>query len=220
MRNKTILLFSFLLFCAGVKPLSAQESFYIEDDRTFKGMVAFGANFSQIDGDNYAGYSKVGINGGAGVLTMLGKEVGVGLELLYSRKGSRSNVLKAASNKAFDILSYKAILNYVDIPIQLYYIDARKDQFGAGFSYSRLINQSETFDTNPQQNLKSEDYPFKKSDYCMVLTGNVHIASGFYVSARFQYSLVSVRGVTPPGFGRTEQYNHMWTMRLMYMFNR
>jgi hypothetical protein len=201
-------------------PVNAQESFYVQDDNTFKGFVAAGGNFSQIDGDNYAGYSKAGINAGAGVLMMLGKDVGAGLELLYSRKGSRSNAVKPSTTYAFDILSYKAILNYVDIPLQLYYVDKRKDQFGAGLSYSRLINQSEVFDTNPAQNLKSEDYPFKKSDYCFVLTGNVHVTGGFYVSARFQYSLVSIRGNVPPGFGRTEQYNHMWTMRLMYMFNR
>ncbi len=200
--------------------VKAQESFYEQDDKTFKGFVAAGANFSQIDGDNYAGYSKMGINAGAGVLTMFGKEVGACLEILYSRKGSRSNVLKPASTFTFDILSYKAILNYVDIPVQLYYVDGRKDQFGAGISYSRLINQSETFNTNPAQNIKSEDYPFKKGDLCYVMTGNVRIAGGLYVSARFQYSLLSVRNVTPPGFGRNEQYNHMWTIRFLYMFNK
>jgi hypothetical protein len=199
--------------------LSAQN-YYLEDDNTFKGMVTFGSNFSQIDGDNYAGYSKAGINGGAGVFTKIGKELAVGLELLYSRKGSKSIVLKAATNKAFDIISYKAILNYIDIPLQLYYIDGRKDQFGAGFSYSRLINQSETFDTNPPQKLQSSDYPFKKSDYCFIASANAHIVKGIYVTARFQYSLVSIRGNVPPGFGRTEQYNHMWTIRLMYMFNQ
>jgi hypothetical protein len=213
-----ILVFALVM---GFVPISkAQESFYVENTNTFKGFVAAGANFSQIDGDNYAGYNKAGINAGAGVLMMLGKEVGVSLEMLYSRKGSRSNVLKASSNRTFDILSYKAILNYVDVPLQLYYVDGRKDQFGAGLSYSRLINQSEEFNTNPQQNLKSEDYPFKKGDFCFVLTGNVRVAGRFYVSARFQYSLLSIRGNVPPGFGRTEQYNHMWTMRLMYMFNK
>jgi hypothetical protein len=215
-------LYCVTLFVMNISGISAnaQDNFYVQDDKTFKGFVAAGANFSQIDGDNYVGYNKVGINAGAGVLAMLGHDVGIGLELLYSRKGSKSNVVKPASTYAFDILHYKAILNYVDIPLQLYFVDKRKDQFGAGISYSRLINQSEDFDTDPKQNLKSEDYPFRKSDYCFVMTGNVHVTSGFYVSARFQYSLVSIRGNVPPGFGRTEQYNHMWTMRLMYMFNR
>lgn len=216
------LLFGLTLLVLSVASISAnaQDNFYVQDDKTFKGFVAAGGNFSQIDGDNYIGYHKTGINAGAGVLMMLGNEVGMSMELLYSRKGSRSNVVKPSTTYAFEILKYKAILNYVDIPLQLYYVDKRKDQFGAGVSYSRLINQSEVFDTNPQQNLKSEDYPFKKSDYCFVMSGNVHVTGGFYLSARFQYSLVSIRGNVPPGFGRTEQYNHMWTMRLMYMFNK
>ncbi|MBL7684396.1 MAG: outer membrane beta-barrel protein [Flavipsychrobacter sp.] len=198
---------------------SAQSNYYVEDPRLFRGMVSAGGNFTQIDGDNYAGYSKAGINAGAGVYTMFSNEIGAGLEMLYTRKGSRSNVVKASSNQSFSIISYKAILNYVDLPIQLYYFDARGDHFGAGFSYSRLINQSEVFDTDPPQNLKSEDYPFRKSDYCMVLSANVKIAGKFYVTGRFQYSLVSVRGTTPPGFGRTEQYNNVVTFRLMYLFN-
>ena len=64
--------------------LHAQNNYYIEDENTFKGMVTFGTNFSQIDGDNYAGYSKTGINAGAGVFTKIGQNVALGLELLYS----------------------------------------------------------------------------------------------------------------------------------------
>ncbi|OSZ78780.1 hypothetical protein CAP35_11180 [Chitinophagaceae bacterium IBVUCB1] len=210
-----------LLFCllliAGIA--NAQSNYYVEDPNLFRGMVTVGSNFSQIDGDNYAGYHKMGINAGAGVYTMFSNEIGAGLEMLYTRKGSRGNFKQNSSNQAFQILAYKAILNYVDLPIQLYYFDQRGDHFGAGFSYSRLINQSETFDTDPKQNLKSEDYPFRKSDYCMVLSANVKIAGKFYVAGRFQYSLVSVRGNVPPGFGRTEQYNNMVTLRLMYLFN-
>ena len=206
------------MMCYGILA-RAQSNYYIEEERLFKGMVTAGGNFSQIDGDNYAGYSKAGINAGAGVYTMINSDIGVGLELLYSRKGSKSNTVKPSSDRQFDILSYKAILNYVDIPIQLYYFDKRKDHFGAGLSYSRLINQSEVFDTKPQQNLQSSDYPFKKSDYNFVLSANVKIVKGLYITARFQYSLFSIRSKTPPGFGRTEQYNHLVALRLMYMFN-
>lgn len=215
--KKRILALLFAL--APVAYASAQSNYYVEDPNLFRGMVTAGINLTQIDGDNYAGYSKSGINAGAGVYTMFGSEFGAGLEMLYSRKGSVGKYKQTSSNQAFAILGYKAILNYVDLPIQLYYFDQRGDHFGAGISYSRLINQAETFDTNPQQTLKSEDYPFRKSDYCMVLSANVKIVSKFYITGRFQYSLRSVRGNVPPGFGRTEQYNNVVTFRLMYLFN-
>lgn len=211
-----------LVLLFGLAPVAyvhAQSNYYVEDERLFRGMVTAGANFTQIDGDNYAGYAKIGINGGAGVYTMFSKDVGAGLEMLYTTKGSRSTLMKPSTDKTFDILAYKAVLNYVDLPVQVYYFDERGDHFGAGISYSRLINQAETFDTNPQQNLKSDDYPFRKSDYCMVLSANVKLIGKFYITGRFQYSLRSVRGNVPPGFGRTEQYNNVVTFRLMYLFN-
>ena len=97
-----------------------------------------------------------------------------------------------------------------------YYFDQRGDHFGAGVSYSRLINQAETFDTNPQQTLKSDDYPFRKSDYCMVLSANVKIVSKFYITGRFQYSLRSVRGNVPVSYTHLDVYKRQFTCLAKY----
>ena len=45
------------------------DSYYDEVPRTFYGGLIAGANFTQVDGDNYAGYHKVGLNAGGIVYT-------------------------------------------------------------------------------------------------------------------------------------------------------
>ena len=40
------------------------QSYYKDDERTFYGGISFGAVFSQLDGDNFAGYHNIGLTGG------------------------------------------------------------------------------------------------------------------------------------------------------------
>jgi hypothetical protein len=182
-----------------------------------------GGNFTQVDGDNYAGYHKVGINAGAIVYTLFDAHFAASLEILYSQKGSRGHKIQETISHAI-IDSYNIRLNYAEVPIQLNYFDRRRSHFGAGFSIARLVSTKEdgVLRQKPPQNF--ENYPFKKMDYNFIIGGSLHLVKGLFLNARFQYSLVPVRkgtiGVDLPAefSGRNEQYNNMWTVRLMYLF--
>jgi hypothetical protein len=221
-RKFTAFLAFTLFLCVSVGELLAQSSSYYEEDpRTFYAGPIIGGNFTQVDGDNYAGYHKVGMNVGGIVYANLGDKIAASLEILYSQKGARSNIVKESNTRGIIITKYRLNLNYAEIPIQLNYFDKRKSHFGAGFSYSQLIGTLETATVTPTSYLVPDFekvYPVKKMDINFVMGGNLHLVKGLFLNIRFQYSLIPIRTNTPPDFGRTQQFNNMWTLRLMYLF--
>jgi hypothetical protein len=199
------------------------SSYYVEDPRTFFGGLLLGANFSQVDGDSYAGYHKVGLNAGGIVYTQFDEHLALSLEILFSQKGSRGHKVQESGNQGTYITAYKIDLNYAEVPVQICYFDRRRSHAGAGFSYSQLITSKETIETNPADPLLvgtdlNKTYPFRKADLNFILGGNLHLIKGLFLNARFQYSLIPIRKNIPPGYGRSEQFNNLWTVRLMYLF--
>ncbi len=212
-----VLIFAFLI----TNKLWAQNpsNYYEEVPRTFYGGLLLGANFAQVDGDHFAGFRKVGLNAGGIMYAQLGKNVAASLEILYSQKGSKSNLSQPSVSKKYQIQDYKIDLAYAEIPLQINYFDRRKSHFGGGISFAQLISSKEQVNTLPAFNNDSlEMYQFRKSDINLVLGGNLHLWEGLFLNIRFQYSLIPIRKQFHPEFGRAEQYNNMWTVRLMYLF--
>lgn len=206
---------SLLLLCCTGSAIA--QSYYIEDERTFYGGLIAGTNFTQVDGDNFAGYHKVGFNLGGIVYTKLDEHLAASMEVLYTQKGAKSKDFFTISPGMY-ITNYGITLNYAEVPLMLNYFDKRKSHFGAGVSYSRLGTVKEFITTSPAQYVNLNDYPFKKSDYNLLLSGNLHCWKGLFLNMRFQYSLISIRDKTPNNYGRGEQYNNVVSIRLMYLF--
>ncbi|MCB0700794.1 MAG: PorT family protein [Chitinophagales bacterium] len=196
------------------------QSYYIDDNRTFYGGLIAGATFTQVDGDNFAGYHKVGFTGGGIAYAELAPKFAASIEILYTQKGSRAHKTQTSNNKVFFIEKYDIDLSYAEVPILFNYFDKRKSHFGAGVSYSQLISYKENVGTQPAfpDSVNLDQYPFRKYDINFILSGNLHVYKGFFLNARFQYSLLPIRNKIYPEFGRAEQYNNMWVIRLMYLF--
>ncbi len=122
----------------------------------FGGGIVAGFNASQMDGDQAAGFSKVGANIGLQATVQL-NEIGNWLlttNILFSQRGSRST-----QNDAGPIRS--ASLNYLEVPVTISFRDWKvtdkngqefyKVYFTAGLSYGRLFSYkiSENF-THPK----------------------------------------------------------------------
>jgi hypothetical protein len=219
--TKLALYFSIVLAFLFTSSANAQK-YYEDDYRTFFGGLLLGTNFSQIDGDNYAGYNKTGLNVGGIMYARLNTDLAMSMELLFSQKGSNGKNPILSTDGNFSIYDYKIKLNYAEIPVMLNYFDRRKSHFGAGFSYSQLVSSNETFQSDKIYPVPFKDfssvYPFKKMDVNFLLSGNLHLAKGFFLNIRFQYSLFPIRTELPPGLSRREQFSNMWVMRLMYLF--
>jgi len=127
---KYILILSCCIFFAS--SLSAQR---------FKAGLIAGINLSQLDGDDLAGYNKLGLNVGGRVVANLQGKWDASLELLLSQKGSRFN-----NKDGFSI--YERIhLNYVEAPVMINFSDWLQEEedyykinFSAGFSFARLFD--------------------------------------------------------------------------------
>lgn len=215
--NKYLLVF-LLAILAGSKQLAAQEEYGMYENRTFYGGLIAGMNMTQIDGDNFAGYTRKGLNAGGVVFFKMDEHIAGSIEVLFSQKGSvsKSPQLLAAG---YYITKYGVDLTYGEIPVMINYFDDHKNHFGGGLSYSRLGSSNEYITTNPPATtpFKQEDYPFKKGDLNILLGGSLHVYKGFFFNLRFQYSLISIRNNIPT-ITRGAQYNNMWTVRLMYLF--
>ena len=201
--------------------LQANAQNYYVSGRTFYGGLIGGANFSQISGDNYKGFDKAGINVGGKVLMFLGNDVAAGIEILYTQRGSRGKeVVTAGKVQGVSIRDYGISLDYAEVPVCFYYVMKNKSHIGAGVSYARLVQQSERGKTNPDQNFDSNNHPFKKSAFDLVLDANLMLTKGLFLNPRFQYSLIKVRedSDVPPYFFGNSQFSSVFAMRVVYYF--
>jgi hypothetical protein len=214
----------FITFCNTV---FAQEvdpedphGLYIEKPKPIIVGIVGGAAFEQIDGDNYAGYHKVAANiGGIGYIRIY-RHVYFSFEGLYSQKGAKSDIVRYSTLDSTTVaLKYSVNLNYVEIPLMINYFDSRRSHIGVGFSFSRLLNSSENLVTYPVRNINLDNYPFKNTGYDFVAGADLHLWKGLFMDVRFQYSLVPLRDVSPPGFSRSQtQYSNLWLLRAKYLF--
>lgn len=194
------------------------SNYYVEVPKTFSGGVVAGTNFCQVDGDKYAGYFKIGINAGAVLYARLSQHFSLSMELLYSQKGSRSNFYQSSSSKVYTVTNQRINLSYAEIPVMLNLYDKRKSHIGAGLSYAQAITTEEILETSPANTYDPSRYPFKKADINFIAGANLNLVKGLYANLRFQYSVIPIRKNVDYEFARSQQFNNMWVLRLMYLF--
>ena len=135
MKLRYLLLIGILLITLYSNPLKAQM---------FKGEVFAGGSISQVDGDECYGYERFNAQLGAGVLwSVLDADwLDLSLEILYNPKGAlRADTLKYNSGSFYGLYDLK--LNYVEVPLMVYFTDKHRYTVGLGFSYGRLVGLSE-----------------------------------------------------------------------------
>lgn len=216
---KQSLLGAIIMLCIASQAAIAQSNFYVDNDRTFFGGLVAGANFSQIDGDNYRGFDKAGLNVGGIVYTKVGTELAASIEILYTQRGSYGKDADDLGQRGIFVSNYRVNLTYAEVPVMLHYFFPSKSHLGAGFSFARLVTSSETATIYPDQNFDQAKYPFRKYAVDFVLDGKLRVWQGLYVNPRFQYSIVPLRGEgeMPQYLGR-KQSNHVLALRLVYIF--
>lgn len=117
---------------------------FISQAQKFDGSIVLGGTASQIDGDNLAGFNKIGLTGGMRIEYALENNLYAGLEMLYTARGSRSGLTKGVATSITSVH-----LNYIEIPlifgIKDWYIEKEKYyKVGAetGLSYGYLFGAS------------------------------------------------------------------------------
>jgi hypothetical protein len=111
----------------------------------FKGGIIAGFNASQLDGDDAAGYHKVGLNTGVRAVIELKGRYQITTDILFSQRGSRTTENESIINRT-------CTLNYLEVPVLLNVRDWQrkgddeqtyyKVGLVAGVSYARLFKSS------------------------------------------------------------------------------
>ncbi len=165
----------------------------------FKAGVTGGGAFTQVDGDGYSGWNKVGTAIGGFVYNNFGwKKTSLQMELQYINKGSRK---PPKQNNGFTY--YKIVLNYVEVPLLVKYRH-KKFNFETGLSYAQLIRQRE-FDLSGE--LIPREYQggnFKKYDVLFNAGAGYFFTEKFSLNVRYSYSVLPVRNyvvINDPRFG-------------------
>ena len=212
-----------VLLFAGVKAL-AQNNMYVdpgEEPKTFSGGMVICANFSQVDGDTYSGYHKVGLNIGGKVYVHFSSVFGASMEIIYSQKGSKAETVYDSPNIGTYIESYSMKLNYAEVPIVFHIVSAPWD-FEAGASFSYLISSSETIISDQPVVVDPVANRFNTTDVDVIAGLTRKIYKHLYGNIRYEYSLTSIRPSdrVPVGYtyGTAGQFNNLFNLRFVYMF--
>ncbi len=182
-------------------------------EQFIKAGVIAGINFSQVDGDCFAGYDKFGLNIGATAFIKFHKNWSIGFELDYSQKGSRQDIPPDHS-----YLPYKIKIDYLDVPLMLSVHDKRNNMFSAGLSYGTLMRHKEF-----QDGAEIQDDPFlkfKNTDLNFVAGVTFFVwEEKFGFNLRGAYSLIPIRFANCTGVTTRGVYNNYLSVRFLYLFN-
>lgn len=213
---KRIIIISTLFFCF-TQLLIAQKE---QEEGIFTAAIVAGISLSQIDGDDDASYSKVGMNIGARGGVKFGEKMELCTEILFSQKGATIN---------HQGIIYH--LDYIEVPVLFYYKDwkdtDRKNReymrvmVGLGFSYSRLVN-SGTYKNKiwvNADNTPGYEDPFLKNDFMFMVDANFFFFRNWALNFRWSRSLANIAANGLPNVrGANQAFSHNIVIRALYRF--
>lgn len=214
-------LFIFLLLVSAAVLSPAQEAYrYLHADKKFFGGLAAGMNISQVDGDTYSGFHRVGLNAGGIVYWRMHPAAGLSLEFLYSQKGARGVRSASDYNLGAYFEKYNIRLKYVEAPLVFYFFPKDRYHVGLGASFNALLSSSESLERLGPVYFEQEAFPFEPYYVDLLASVTYMLWEGLFVNARYQYGITPVRrfGNTPADFGGGNQFNNMVSFRLGYIF--
>lgn len=177
----------------------------------FVGQAILGMNFSQIEGDDVHGFTKLGVNAGLGIVLPLNRPQTwtVSAELLFVQKGA----YKHCNAGYFDTTNYHVSmfedvnrtvpfnpnikcnisLDYVQIPVLFHYEDMRTGcKFGLGFSWSRLVRAKEIYNGFTRYtNVRSGT--FRTSDWSVLADVDIRLYKNLSMGIRWEFSMAPIR---------------------------
>jgi hypothetical protein len=169
--------FFILLFIYSAIKISAQA-----DDERFRFILTAGATGTQVDGDSYGGYNKLGFVAGIHANRKMAEKTEFSIGLTYVQKGSRSNANNQNPNY------YILRLHYVEVPWMFIYNYKNKYRFEGGLSGAYLFN---SYEANSQ--IGAYKGSLKKYDFCYNFGVGYNLSEKAFFNLRYSYSLLPIR---------------------------
>lgn len=148
-----------------------------------------GITASQVHGDTYNGYNKLGVLAGLYVNAALKEKTSLEFGIIFIQKGARKNQNPAK----FDYRYYYLNLNYVEVPLNFRW-QPNKFFFNLGGSFAYLINYYEASEIGNLTGM----YPFNSTEYSINTGIGMRLTPKIDVEVRANNSIVTIRPF--PGF--------------------
>ncbi|MEI6696864.1 MAG: porin family protein [Bacteroidota bacterium] len=180
----------------------------------FNAGIKLGVVGSQVDGDTYGGYDKLGLDIGLFVNYQLSMRTALQLEMEYIQKGSSHtpNVEKG------DYIEYKMQINYLQLPVLFQYKLSQNFSAEMGPAFGLLLSNYEEYN---QWEIQSN--PFRKFAFSWVTGINYAINDNWNANFRLDYSLMGIRQKPAPGdrwiFFQYGQFNNALVISIHYLIN-
>ncbi len=156
----------------------------IVSSQNFEGGVLLGLTASQIDGDDYRGYNKVGLQGGGWVRRMFTYTLSGQMEIRYVQKGA----LK--TNTVDDPTYYRMALHYIDIPLMAQYVYNENVVFELGIGPEVLMTAKAKDEYGDAQIADPKHYRFTMSAIAGV---GYRFLEVYSIHFRFNYSVLPIQ---------------------------
>jgi len=186
----------------------------------FDGGILAGGLISQVDGDNWSGFNKIGFLAGGFVHLELSPQSSFQLEMEYIQKGSR----KPSYTEQGGEHSYLLRLHYLEIPILYQFTFLKRFSVEAGPAADVLLGYNEERDGSEVPNY----FPFRRVTLSGIIGASGYITKHLKATFRFNYSLLSLRQPDPPDHKPPDvwrkilfekgQYNNVLSLAISYQF--
>ncbi len=157
----------------------------------FHAGLLFGANLSQVDGDQYNGFDKGNLQFGVTATAVLTRQAEIGIELLYIGKGSMTETGRTGvigeKNRNMD-------LNYMEVPVYFSYKMKEEAPFSfveAGVSYGRMISSEVTEPSVPGDGLRFQalEESFNRNELSLLFSYGYQVSKPLGFKFRFGIAL-------------------------------
>ncbi len=180
----------------------------------FNAGVKAGIVASQVDGDTYSGFDKLGFNLGLFVSYQLSMRTSLQLGLDYIQKGSNHN----PNYEIGDYDQYKISLGYVQLPLLFQYKITSNFSFETGPAFGVLFSHYEERD-----NFEIESNPFRKFTLNLLCGFNYKINNKWNANFQTDYSLTGIREKAAHGdryiWFQYGQFNNALILSFQYLIN-
>ncbi len=151
------------------------------------GLIA-GLSGSQIEGDGYGGYRKIGLIGGGFVGFNISEKVATQFEIYFINKGS----FDAAHPDKGDYDKFSVNLNYIEVPLIINYkISRKKIKIEAGLYLAKLVGTPKL--ENEFGSIFVTQFPFKSFDFGGLIGASYKINKHFSCNLRSKNSIIPIR---------------------------
>lgn len=155
-----------------------------EKQNTFNLITNIGVSPSQVHGDKYSGFHKLGFMGGLGIESKFSEKASMSLSFQFIQKGAQKN----QNLEKGDLEYYYLNMNYLEVPLLISYTP-KKYIFDIGVSAGYLINYYEASEAGNF----TGTYPFRKFEYSVKIGLGYNISPRWFANLRSSNSFITTR---------------------------